>query len=377
MTSPEDENLEEALRRSLAEAASEVEPGANGLDKIRERVAGRPPRPWLISVLIGLVDRARHWTWRGHWAWRDPLRSVRVRRWCRSRRSNFHRRGIGWLPLVTAIAGVAVLAGIVFGIQPIRQEILDSTPLKSDGGPPQASSGVAGNGTATGGNGTPAGGGAVSSQQAARGSNGATSTHSTSATAYPLSGASCPVSPLPVTTLSPAATPTASGTGPETTPVASATASPSGSSSPADLTSQANKAQPVYVTTTNAGSCPSVTPAPKPSVTPPPSQTPSPSPSSASATPIATPSDTNQSGPGQSGPGQSGTAPNVGSQQTGSGASQSTTDSGAARLSAANKPATKAATADNSDGQGRPEQLSGIGRGRHDRDRWEHRDFRG
>ena len=50
MTSPEDDGLEEALRRALSDAASEIEPGADGLDKIRARIGDRRPRPWLLSV---------------------------------------------------------------------------------------------------------------------------------------------------------------------------------------------------------------------------------------------------------------------------------------------------------------------------------------
>ena len=39
MTSPEDDDdLGEALRRALSEAASEVEPAKDGLDKIRTRL---------------------------------------------------------------------------------------------------------------------------------------------------------------------------------------------------------------------------------------------------------------------------------------------------------------------------------------------------
>ena len=66
MTSPGDDRLEGALRRALSDAGSAVEPGADGLDKIRARIGDRPPRPWLLSLLSGLVDRVRHWTWRGH-----------------------------------------------------------------------------------------------------------------------------------------------------------------------------------------------------------------------------------------------------------------------------------------------------------------------
>ena len=69
MTSPEDDDLEQALRRALSAAADEIEPGPDGLEKIRARIGDRRPRPWLLSVVFGVLGRVRHWTWRGHWAW--------------------------------------------------------------------------------------------------------------------------------------------------------------------------------------------------------------------------------------------------------------------------------------------------------------------
>ena len=100
MTSPEDDNLEERLRRALSEAAGEVEPGSDGLDKIRARIGGRRPRPRLFSVLFGVVGWARNWTWRGHWAWQDSLPGLGALREWRSRRSNFPRWDIRWLLLL-------------------------------------------------------------------------------------------------------------------------------------------------------------------------------------------------------------------------------------------------------------------------------------
>jgi len=112
MTSPEDEDPEESLRRALSEAVSGVEPGADGLDKIRARIGNRPPRPWPLSVLFGLIDRVRNWTWHGHWAWQDSLPRPRAFWRPRSRRSNFPGWGTGGLRLVTVLAGIAVIAGI-------------------------------------------------------------------------------------------------------------------------------------------------------------------------------------------------------------------------------------------------------------------------
>ncbi len=161
MTSPEDDGLEEALRRALSDAASEVEPGADGLDKIRARIGDRPPRPWLLSVLSGLVDRVRHWTWRGHWAWQDSLpRAQRLSGSADHDGATFRDRDIGWLRFVTVLAGVAVLAGIALGVQPFRHAILQaSSSLNGGGGPPrgrrgnrgQRDAGHAGGGTPTAG----------------------------------------------------------------------------------------------------------------------------------------------------------------------------------------------------------------------------------
>src|ERR1700747_512669 len=118
MTSPGGDDLEETLRRALSAAANEVQPGADGLDKIRARIGNRPPRPWLVSVLSGVVDRVRYWTWRGHWAWPGSLPGLHALLGLRSRWSNFPRWSwnIRSLRIVTALAGVAVIAGVILGV---------------------------------------------------------------------------------------------------------------------------------------------------------------------------------------------------------------------------------------------------------------------
>src|ERR1700742_2098529 len=75
MTAPEDD-LEKALRRALSAAVGKVEPGVDGLERIRARPSHRPPQPWLLAVVSTLAARARNWTWRGHWAW-PSLSSLR------------------------------------------------------------------------------------------------------------------------------------------------------------------------------------------------------------------------------------------------------------------------------------------------------------
>jgi len=126
MTSPEDDGLEEALRRALSDAASGLDPGTDGLDKIRARIGHRPSRPWLFSVLVGLVDRIRHWTWRGHWAWQESLPRPGALRERRSRRGNFLGWGIGFR-FVTVLAGIAVVASVALGVQPFRHAILQAS----------------------------------------------------------------------------------------------------------------------------------------------------------------------------------------------------------------------------------------------------------
>lgn len=165
MTSPEDDGLEEALRRALSEAAGEVEPGGDGLDKIHARIGGRPPRHWLLSVILGLVERVRYWTWQGHWVWPTSLPKIPGLRGTRSRRSNFPGWGFGSLRLVVVLGAIAVIAAVTLGIQPFRHAILQaSAALNGGGGPQQVSARTEGNGAPTiaGGSGTPAAGGAPS-----------------------------------------------------------------------------------------------------------------------------------------------------------------------------------------------------------------------
>lgn len=158
MTSPEDDDqLEEALRKALSEAASEVNPGSDGLDKIRARIAGRPPRPWLLSVLSGAVERVRNWTWRGHWTWPDWRSRLAEARWSHLRRGRFPRSGIGPLRLAAVLAGVTVIATAgVLGVQPFRNALLQASTVLTSGNLPQAATLEAGaNRTRTAGEGRP------------------------------------------------------------------------------------------------------------------------------------------------------------------------------------------------------------------------------
>ena len=274
MTSPEDNSLEEALRRALSNAASEVEPGTDGLDKIRARIGNRPPRPWLFSVLAGLIGRVRHWPWRGHWAWQDSLPRLAALQERRSRRGNFHGPGVGWLRYVTVLAGIAVLASIALGVQPFRHAILQaSSSLNGGGGSPRGGAGTEGGGTqASAGGGTQsAGAGAAGGGQASQPGGTATAKSPTSGP-RPTSSARCMSTALPVVTdekpSQASAAPQASGTTP-----ASEVSSSGGSS-------LATPAQPVY-SNRNVPTCPVSAPA----------RTPTPRPARSSSSPVPTPSD--------------------------------------------------------------------------------------
>jgi hypothetical protein len=283
MTSPEDDDddgLEEALRRALSEAASGVEPGTDGLDKIRARIGDRPPRPWLLSVLSGIVERVRYWTWRGHWAWPASLSKLSGLRGPRSRRSNFPRWGFGSLRLAVVLAGIAAIAVITLGIQPFRHVILQaSAALNGDSGSQQVSAGTEGNGTPTvGGSAAPAISAASGGQTGASGSPGASAT-SSNGTLHPAATAKCVTSTLPVVVGTRSSVT-------DVTPRASGTAVPAATTGPATATvpatpSPAASAQP-YDTGTSAATCP--VSAPTKSAAP----TPSSSPSSPVATPAAT-----------------------------------------------------------------------------------------
>ncbi len=177
-SSPGD-GLEDALRRALSDAVGRIEPGTDGLDSIRARIGRRPPRPWLFAVLSGAAERARSWTWRGHWAWPGwPLARTHLTR--RGRRPR-HRKGTpagkpsrrggslpllgalgalggwraGWLTLAAGFAGIALIASVSFGVQPVRQTIIQAgtTVLHGDGAypppPPWGGGGTDGAGTQT------------------------------------------------------------------------------------------------------------------------------------------------------------------------------------------------------------------------------------
>ena len=165
MTAPGD-GLEETLRRGLADALGQVEPSADGLERIHARIGGRPPRPWLLAVGADALAAARHWVWRGHWSWqwswawptalpaavggavpRVPWSSLpRLRRLPRP--GELLRPGparsprtapvvdVGWLRPIGVLAAIVLIASVSFGVQPFRQAIIQaSNTVLSGGGP--------------------------------------------------------------------------------------------------------------------------------------------------------------------------------------------------------------------------------------------------
>ena len=183
MTAPDNgmpaNGMEEALRRALAEVVGQVEPGADALDRIRARIARRPPRPWLASALADLLGRARNWTWRGHWAWQlspgwpAAIPAPSALSWPRLRRlpagqprpaassagGSSARRGgpfrpdtVGWLRPVAVLAGIALIASVSLGVQPFRQAIIAASSTVLSGGQQQSGGGAGtdGNGTVNG-----------------------------------------------------------------------------------------------------------------------------------------------------------------------------------------------------------------------------------
>jgi hypothetical protein len=164
VTAP-DNGIEEALRRALAEAVSQVETGPDALERIRARIGQRPPRPWLLSVAADVLGRAGHWTWRGHWAWQLPwawpatIPALSALPWPRLQRLPrpgarrpaaaprpgparparlFRVETVNWLRPVGVLAGIAIIASVSFGVQPFRQAIIQASSTVLSGGQPQS-----------------------------------------------------------------------------------------------------------------------------------------------------------------------------------------------------------------------------------------------
>ena len=166
MTPVPEDDLEQALRRALSAAVSRVEPGADGLERIRARTKKRPPQPWLLAMAGGVLSRARYWVWRGHWVWPDSLPRLRALTWpsflpwprlrrlplsaggtlasqaqtppvgplAKWRRILTGPDGANWLRPVGVLAGVAFIASIALAVPPFRSAIVQVSSTVLTGG---------------------------------------------------------------------------------------------------------------------------------------------------------------------------------------------------------------------------------------------------
>jgi len=201
MTSPED-GLEQALRRALRATADQVEPGADGLERIRARTRGRQPQPWLVSVAAGAFGYARHWTWRGHWVWPEslprpgdlPRFGLRLLpaaithapppRHAATPAKSSWPTGVGWLRPVGVLASIAFIASIALAVPPFRQAIVQVSSTVLTGGPTAGQPGGGGGGAPAGsgqpsGAKSPAGAGATATQSSSTAPGGVITAHCT------------------------------------------------------------------------------------------------------------------------------------------------------------------------------------------------------
>jgi len=332
MTDPDD-GLAEVLRWALSETAGAVTPGPDGLNAIRARIGGRPPRPWLLSVLAHWAEQARYWTWRGHWARPGLARpATAVRAPARGTRGA-HRRhspewGIGGLRLTAVLGTVAVIAGLSFGLQPVRQAIIQASASMLNGvsGAKPGGTGTDGNGAQAAGGGLPTGGalpgqGGSAGAGARQGGNGSAgqpgaSCVSPGATLAPTAAASgtaptAQASDMPsvaataarVPVACPQDTPTvdqASGSTSSAAGAVAAAPSDSGTfTAPTDSQTYYTPSYPSYPSYPSSPSYPSHTATPHPSWNPPTrrSPTPTPTPTVAATSPAPTPTDSDGSTP--------------------------------------------------------------------------------
>src|SRR4051812_7527252 len=144
MTAPEDD-LAEALRQALSAAAEQVEPGTEGLDRIRAKTSGRTPHPLPLSVVMDAVHWARLWAWRGHWAWQDPsywawatrpenFRPQTWRRWAAQVPRAIRPTQLGWARLVGGLAAAASLTAIAVAVPPLRSALVQVSSTVLTGG---------------------------------------------------------------------------------------------------------------------------------------------------------------------------------------------------------------------------------------------------
>ena len=140
---PSHPGLEQALRHALRVAADSVEPGADGLDRIRGKIAVRPRvvhTGWQTTYLAGLLGVLST-----VWRFADPA-VIWLRYWTGAVAERFRpdlgRVGwLGWLRPAAAIAtGLFVVAGASWAIAALPQAISQSGNSRNIGGAGSSSS---------------------------------------------------------------------------------------------------------------------------------------------------------------------------------------------------------------------------------------------
>jgi len=262
-----DRDLEAALRRELSAAVGPVEPAADALHRIRARTHKRPPQPWLLSVIMGVVTRARYWVWRGHWAWPGSLPRPSALSWPRAlsrpagkraARGHWLRPADGnWLRPVAVLAGIAFIAAVAVSVTPLRQAIVqvgnNLTGSQQSGG------------TGTGGNGSNSGnGGGGPLTNGARSTTPGLNTSQSGASRGPTTTPRCQQQAGSASRIAAA--------------VSSATRCPSPSASGATSQPVSSVATPTATSTPASGPTPTSTPTPTPTPTPTSTPTPTPTP---------------------------------------------------------------------------------------------------
>lgn len=236
---PRQAGLERALKHALRLAVDSVEPGADGLDRIRARIAARPSlvrTGWQTTYLAGLLGVLST-----VWRFAEPA-AVWLRYWSGAAAERFRpdlrRAGwLGWLRPAAALAtGLLVVTGASWAIAALPQVISNADNSQNVGG-----SGSSSSTPASGHHRSQAGGGTGSS--APWRSPSPQRSHSCRPTS-PAPGASGsptqPSSPSPSASSSPSPSPSPS-TSSSTTPTGSP--SPSGSPSGSPTTNSPAPAQ--------------------------------------------------------------------------------------------------------------------------------------
>ena len=243
MSSPDEHDFDEFLRRVLQEQANAFEPAGDGLERIRARLTRPRPAPvaWVMALFSGAWRRvqgrvlsASAWlrTLAGSTSERfRPPRGGPPQRWHGARLRGWHgARPQRWRSpaVLAACAAIAVVAGVL-ALTPLPQQTVSGTAglIRSLGGGHAGGGAGQGGGQAAGGSGGQPVSGAASSSppgKQARRHPSASPGPSTVPSPTPDSGSA---SPSPAASSSPA--PASSST---PCPSASASPSPSPSSSP-------------------------------------------------------------------------------------------------------------------------------------------------